>query len=112
MSSFPTLGGNGEDSQINNCAKLDLVHINIPEYSEFNPNYNYNYPFEYPKGISSVDFILDYYGVEQHKMKMYGGPCCVSEQKEEAGFPCPPGTLHAHFGWLIKHKADISQQTK
>ena len=62
----------------------------------------------FPKAISSVDFTWIKPG-QQHKMKIHGGPCCVSEQMVEAGFPCPPGTLHAHFGWLIKHNPDVRQ---
>ena len=103
---FPYIRGHAR-GRVNSSAKLDLVHMKIPEFSYFNSDNNN--PFEYPKGISSVNFILDYFGIKQYKMKMYGGPCCVSEQMAEAGLPCPPGTLHAHFGWLIKHDADIRQ---
>ena len=97
---FPYLG----DSHINRWVNFDLVYLRRTE-----GNNSGNDLDDFPKGISSVNFILDYFGIKQYKMKMHGGPCCVSEQMAEAGFPCPPGTLHAHFGWLIKHNADIRQ---
>ena len=106
---FPYLGECAEDSPVNRFVTLDLVssqRVEGNDFSQWQYEYNFN---DFPKGISSVNFILDYLGIKQYKMKMYGGPCCVSEQMAEAGFPCPPGTLHAHFGWLIKHDADIRQ---
>ena len=106
---FPYLGECAEDSPVNRFVTLDLVssqRVEGNDFSQWQYEYNFN---DFPKGISSVNFILDYFRIKQYKMKMYGGPCCVSEQMAEAGFPCPPGTLHAHFGWLIKHDAYIRQ---
>ena len=112
---FPYLGQCTEDSYINRCINSDLIQMKRncqtekTEDKHFSGRNNGNRQSTFPKGISSVKFILNELGIKEHNMKMYGGPCCVSEQKEEAGFPCPPGTLHAHFGWLIKHDADIRQ---
>ena len=55
---------------------------------------------DYPRALSSVNF--DWIaGGETHKMTMNGGPCCVSEQINECWLPCPPGTLHTHFGLSV-----------
>ena len=106
---FPYFGDCSDQSRINRCISLDLVHLKKTEANEISGWQYRNNLDDFPKGISSVNFILDYLGIKQYKMKMYGGPCCVSEQMAEAGFPCPPGTLHAHFGWLIKNDADVRQ---
>ena len=112
---FPYLGQCAEDSRINRCISLDLIqvknnlHERQAEDGGFSRRNHGNRKSAFPKGISSVDFILNKMGITEYKMKMYGGPCCISEQLQEAGFSCPPGTLHAHFGWLIKHNADIRQ---
>ena len=127
---FPYLGNNAEakEYQVNEWANNDLIQLRDDLKMHFDLKKNDNAEKEsgfryggsenarkfgnsgnaYPKAISSVDFTLLKPGQKQ-KMKMYGGPCCVSEQMAEAGLPCSPGTLHAHFGWLIKQNSDIRQ---
>ena len=106
---FPYLGDTAHSPK-NECINLDLIYITKPDDSFLSGRNFGNDPDDYPTGISIVDFILDVMGIKEYKMKMYGGPCCISEQLEEAEFPCPPGTLHAHFGWLIKRAADGIRQ--
>ena len=59
----------------------------------------------FPRAISSAPFTWVLPG-EEYKMLFNGGPCCVSEQVIQDGYPCPPGTLHANFGWVIKHNIE------
>ena len=128
---FPYLGNSVEakDYRVNEWANNDLIqlrddlkmHFDLKETDNCKSKPGFrnrgnrenarkfgNSGSVFPKAISSVDFTWMKPG-QQQRMKMYGGPCCVSEQKEEAGLPCPPGTLHAHFGWLIKHNSDVRQ---
>ena len=96
---FPYFGEMAKGSYINKCAEMDFVHINkeLKERRRFGENHI----DDFPAGISRVDFILDDNGNKQ-KMQLHGGPCCLSEQLQGAGYPCPPGTLHVNFGWMIK----------
>ena len=99
---FPYLGESAKHSEINQWANLDLIE----SYQEWMvEDFNGNEADDYPTSVSTVDFIFEDNGYEQ-KMKMYGGPCCLSEQVRENELPTAPGTLHAHFGWLIKHNYD------
>ena len=99
---FPYLGESAKHSEINQWANLDLIE-SYQEWTE--EDFNGNEADDYPTSVSTVDFIFEDHGHEQ-KMRMYGGPCCLSEQMRENELPTAPGTLHAHFGWLIKHNDD------
>ena len=102
---FPYFGTSVEDSYINRWSNLDLIKASKEWMAE--EDFNGNELYDYPASVSTVDFIFEDHGYEQ-KMEMYGGPCCLSEQVRENELPTAPGTLHAHFGWLIKRSANFT----